>query len=258
MHSCLYEGWVRHRRFAPTPHAFRYELFMAYLDLSEIDDLVREQRLLSTSRFAPVAFRRADYLGDRAASLDESVRACVEKHTGARPAGPIRVLTQLAHFGFCFNPVSFYYCFDARGEQVESILAQITNTPWAERHEYVLQRRQAGGQLRERFAKRFHVSPFMPMSMQYDWRFRVPDATLAAHMDVLGGERKSFDATLVLKRHAMTDVNLARMLLKHPLMSARSVGSIYWQALRLYLKGARFHPHPRSSPDRIPIDSTLR
>jgi len=225
---------------------------MAFIDLCEIDELLRNRSLLSASRYAPIAFRRRDYIGDADVPLDRAVRARVAQHTGFMPSGPIRLLTHLAHFGYCFNPVSFYYCFDARGERVETVLAQITNTPWGERHEYVLRRTDEGGRIRERFEKRFHVSPFMAMDMEYEWRFSAPNRTLAIHMDVGGNSgSKTFDATLVLARRPITDANLARMLVVRPLMTARVIGAIYWQALRLYLKGAPFHPHPRTRPRGI-------
>lgn len=246
MNSCLYEGWVRHRRLVPAPHAFRYRLYMSYLDLSEIDSLFRGRWFWSTRRSAPVAFRRADYLGDPGISLDEAVRGCVEKHTGIRPNGPIRALTHLAHFGYCFNPVTFYYCFDAAGRRVVNILAEITNTPWGERHQYVLEGSPSGSthRVRQRFAKAFHVSPFLPMKLTYDWRFSEPGETLASHMDVMDDHRKLFDATLLMKRRPITAANLARMLARFPLMTARASLGIYWQALRLYFKRTPFYQHP--------------
>lgn len=246
MNSCLYDGWVRHRRFGSTPHAFRYRLYMTYLDLSEVDELFRGRWFWSTRTRSAVSFRRSDYLGDPNVSLDEAVRLCVEQQTGARPMGPIRVLTHLAHFGYCFNPVTFYYCFDPAGQRVSSIVAEITNTPWGERHQYVLENGDAGTatRMRQRFAKAFHVSPFLPMNLSYDWRFNEPGPTLAAHMDVVDGQHKVFDATLVMKRRPMTGTNLARMLARFPLMTARASLGIYWQALRLYAKRTPFHEHP--------------
>ena len=139
MQSCLYLGSLRHRRHAPRPHAFRYRVFMTYLDLGELDEVFRGRWLWSTRRPALAWMRRADYLGDPAVPLDEAVRERVARETGERPRGPIRLLTHLRMLGACFNPVSFYYCFDQAGERVETIVAEITNTPWNERHAYVLQ-----------------------------------------------------------------------------------------------------------------------
>jgi hypothetical protein len=252
MQSCLYAGSLRHRRFGPRPHAFRYDLFMAYLDLAELEDVFRGRWLWSTQRPALAWFRRADYLGDATRPLDEEVRERVWRETGRRPRGPIRLLTHLRMFGHCFNPVSFYYCFDARGERAETIVAEITNTPWKERHAYVLPAAASAsgaGRLRFRFDKQFHVSPFLPMALAYDWRFSVPRERLAVHMEDLRGGEKVFDATLALERREITGASLAGALARHPAMSAKIVAAIYWQALRLWLKGAPFHTHPAKLPD---------
>lgn len=244
MNSCLYVGWVRHRRFAPMPHAFRYRVYMTYLDLAELDDVFRGRWLWSTRRPAPIRFRRKDCFGDPRTPLDQAVRDRIEEHTGVRPAGPIRLLTHLAHFGYSFNPVSFYYCFDTSGSQLTHVLSEITNTPWSERHAYVLQRGTDRSKVTAQFQKTFHVSPFLPMDLAYDWRFTPPEESLAVHMGVHKGERKMFDATLALHRRPMTASNLARTFARFPAMPMRVVAGIYWQALRLLLKGAPFHAHP--------------
>lgn len=238
MHSCLYEGWVRHRRLAPAPRSFRYRTLLAYLDLDELDVVFRGRWFWSTGRRAAVAFRRADYLGDPSLPLAEEVRSYVARETGSRPCGPIRMLAYLAHFGYCFNPVVFYYCFEPSADRLEAVVAEITNTPWGERHRYLLR----GS--RSRFAKTFHVSPFMPMDLSYDWRCNVPGDALAVHMNLARQQQKVFDATLLLKRRAITGASLAYALARYPLMTQRASLAIYWQALLLYAQGARFYPHP--------------
>lgn len=245
--SCLYEGWVRHRRREPLPHAFRYPVFMVYLDLAEVDAVFRGRWFWSSRRRALARFDRADHIGDPRVPLDTAVRDLVEHQTGWRPAGPIRLLTHLRYFGYVFNPVSFYYCFGRAGAQVEAIVADVSNTPWGERHQYVLP--TSGESLRVHgFAptKVFHVSPFMPMDVDYDWRFSTPGGTLAVHMRSRRHGLDVFDATLVLRRRPITGASLARVLVRYPAMTARVVAGIYWQALRLWMKGAPFHPHPRS------------
>jgi len=248
MHSALYLGQVRHRRFAPRHHAFAYRLFMVYLDLAELDTVFRGRWLWSTHRPAPARLRRADYLGDPRIPLDQAVRERVAQETGLRPSGPIRMLTHLRYFGVCFNPVTFYYCFNAEDTHVETILAEITNTPWKERHAYVLheQRNEGRGTAkRYRFAKRFHVSPFMDMAIDYDWRFSAPDDHLAVHMEDYQNGAKIFDATLALQRREISGASLARVLIAFPLMTAKVIGGIYWQALRLWLKRVPVHAHPK-------------
>lgn len=260
MHSCIYRGWVRHRRHEPSEHRFHYSLFMMYLDLAELPQLFQQRWFWSTTRMAPARFKRSDYHRAQAApadqTLDEAVRTTVEQQTGKRPQGAIRLLTHLRYFGYIFNPVSFYYCFDAQG-QLESVLAEITNTPWKQRHAYVLPVSSSiarPGRLHFRFDKSFHVSPFWQMQMQYDWHLSEPGEQLHIHMANLSqgpdGERRAFDATLRLRRQAITGGSLALALARHPVMTAEVTAGIYWQALRLWLRRTPFFANPQHSSAR--------
>lgn len=245
--SALYEGWIAHRRHDPVEHSFRYPLFMAYLDLDELPGVLDPYRGWSARRPAPARFRRADYLGPDHRPLADCVRDAVAER-GGRAAGPIRLLTNLRYFGHCFNPVSFYYCFDAEGERVESVLAEVTNTPWGERHAYLLGRQSAEDRvIRGDLSKAFHVSPLMGMQQTYDWRTTEPGRSLSVHIDSHGAVGRTFDATLSLERTEMSAVAMRRVLLRYPAMTLQVVARIYWQALRLRLKGAPYHPHPRAA-----------
>jgi DUF1365 family protein len=242
---------VRHRRHEPSDNRFTYKLFMTYLDLAELPRVFEPYLFWSAKRAAPAWFRREDYLHlaeDRALSLDESVRTLVTQRTGRRPGGPIRLLTHLRYFGLSFNPVSFYYCFDPTGATVETIVAEITNTPWKERHAYVLpvgDSLTSGNAWQFRFEKQFHVSPFLPMDMRYDWRFSAPAQGLHVHMENWRDGRSAFDATLSLKREPISSASLARALVGFPLMTAQVVTLIHWQALRLWAKRTPFFTHPK-------------
>lgn len=247
--SAIYEGKVRHQRRMPRPHAFDYSMAQLYLDLDELDVVFRERWFWSIERSNLASFKRKDFHGDPSTPLAESVRTHVQAQTGERPEGPIRMLAHLRYAGFCFNPVTFYFCHGLSGE-LHSILAEITNTPWKERHAYVLPVSSAqvrGRALHWSFDKTFHVSPFLPMNRRYTWSFTSPAADLHVHMAVNDGAEREFDAHLSLRRRPLNGAQLARILLRYPLMTAQVMAGIHWQALRLWLKGVPVHDHPDKS-----------
>lgn len=296
--SCLYVGKVRHRRFTPVENAFTYSGSWLYLDLSELDQVFTGRWLWSTRRTALAHFHREDHLAfpedilpetldaeewpqqadqsfgrrpkrencdQQLPPLDVAVRSLVEAAGFERPTGPIRLLTQPRYFGYEMNPVSFYYCFDDSDQQVQTIVAEVNNTPWGERHCYILDRSNqpadsahslqtrdsnaekttsAARRLRFRHGKRFHVSPFMKMDMDYRWSIVAPDKTLTVHIENWRDEDRLFDCTLHLKRRPISGGQLAGSLIRHPFMTGKIAAGIYWQALRLWWKKVPFVPHP--------------
>jgi len=248
MNSCIYEGKVRHRRFNPVTNLFHYRLFMVYLDLAELKHVFNGRWLWSSGHVNLAYLRRRDHLGDPRIPLDRAVRNLVETTIGTRPSGRIRLLTHLRYFGHCFNPVSFYYCYDSLDKHVETIVAEVHNTPWFEEHCYVLgedhNEHPVKGWKRYQFDKAFHVSPFMEMEIRYDWRFREPGESINVHMIDFAKGKKRFDATLRLQRREMSSRTLARVMMMYPLMTLKVVTMIHWQALRLFIKGAPFYVHP--------------
>jgi len=246
MKSAIFEGRVRHRRMAPVPHAFRYRLFMMYLDLDELEEVFRRRWFWSVRGWGLARFRREDHFGDSKEPLITSIRRRVQTETGRLPEGPIRLLTHLRYFGYCFNPVSFYFCYDKNDVEVETIVAEVNNTPWGERHLYVLDDQSAASQsVHREFApkKAMHVSPFMAMDVDYRWRFTTRGDRLFIHMETSRDDKKIFDATLALTRTEISGPALARVLASHPLMTLKVIAAIHWQALRLWLKGTPVYDH---------------
>lgn len=244
--SAIFEGTVRHRRFGPVPHEFTFPLFMLYLDLAELETAAVAP-LFRVERAAPLSFRRADHAGDASVPLDTTIRNLVERESGARPRGPIRLLTHARTFGHVFNPVSFYYCFDESGLRVESVVGEVTNTPWRERHLYVghpASDTATGAAHRWQFQKALHVSPFMGMDQVYDWHFTDPGDGLSVHMDVVEAGAPRLDATMVMRRRPLTASALASALIRYPLLTLRVVAGIHIHAFRVWRKGNPYYPKP--------------
>jgi uncharacterized protein len=227
-----------------------------YLDLAETGRLFRLPLLFAKRGPSVLGFRRKDYLGDRKSDLAECVRREVQAKCGTRPEGPIRLLTQLSYFGTCFNPVSFYFCFDREGRRVEFMVAEVTNTPWRERHVYVVRFSGEGKQVFE-VPKAFHVSPFMPMEILYRWTLTSPGDRLSIHMESLNASDRSplFDATLSLHARPLDFRTLILTIFANPLMGMKAIPAIYFQAFKLFYKRLRFYSHPRGG-DRYALTGT--
>ena len=244
MNSAVYEGVLRHERLRPR-HAFAYRLAMPYLDLDELPDLFAVHPLWSTGRPNVVEFRRSDFLGDPAVPLAVAVRDLVEARTGTRPGGPVRMLAHLRTFGWLFNPITVYFCFDGDG-MLRTLVLDVTNTPWHEHHAYVID----GGTGPHRFAKELHVSPFFPMDQEYVLHVTGPGDRLDLRLDLIEGDTKVFGARLALRRREWSRAALGRVVWRYPLLTMRVSAGIYRQAARLRRKGAPFHRHPDAARHR--------
>lgn len=254
MESCIYEGQVRHTRSTPVLHRFSYRVFMMYLDLDELPELFESRWLWSSRRAAIARFRRSDHLGPASQPLSDSVRDLVQRETGRRPMGRIRLLTNMRYFGHGFNPVSFYYCFSDDGETLETIVAEVNNTPWGEQDTYVLPANEnigSGSVWRFQPAKKMHVSPFMPMDIHCDWCFNTPAKRMNVYMANSKGGKRFFNAAIKMQRTEISGAALARVLVTFPLMTVKVVVAIYWQALRLWLKRCPLYVHPQKKKTMV-------
>jgi DUF1365 family protein len=220
VHSAIYQGYLRHRRFRPNAHRFSYQVFMMYLDLDELDEVFALSPLWSARSWRPARFQRSDFLGDPQVALKQAVLDRIHEATGARHEGPVRMLANLRYFGFNINPICCYYCFDD-SEDLRYIVVEVTNTPWNERQSYVLQCDPGRRFQRINFHKQMHVSPFNPK-----------------------GDQVHVDATMALKRREISASSLTGILLQHPWMTAKVAAAIYWQALKLWIKRNPFYDHP--------------
>lgn len=245
MKSFLYPGTIEHRRFSPVSHEFRYRVCYYFLDLDEVKSLFRVPFFFSYNFPGLLAFHRKNYMGPVDLPLKDAVKMAIKKHTDEDFEGSIRILTNISWFGFCFNPVSFYYCYDA-SEKLKYIVSEVTNTPWGERNTEVYPFR-GEKQTLQQHPKTFHVSPFMQMGIDYSFVLNRPEEKIHILMQnrKTGEKDVIFDSTLALKRVPMTGLNVFWHTLKYPAMTFTTVFGIYWQALLLYfIKKTPFYDHP--------------
>lgn len=243
--SALYVGDVRHRRARPRVNAFRYRTYHALLDVDELPRLDREVRGFGYNRRAITGFRDDDHLGPASLPVREKLERWVQTQGVEFPTGPIRVLTNLRVLGHVFDPVSWWFCHHPDGE-LAMVVAEVNNT-FGESHCYLLDRleHRANGSVRAHTAKRFHVSPFLPVEgLSYRFTFVSRAEAITAHMDVFDADGKVLDATQSGTRVELTSRSLARTLLTHPLMTLRTVVLIHRQALRLVSKRVPFFRKP--------------
>lgn len=244
--AALLSGSVYHRRVLPKKHSFKYNVIYFYLNL---DCVHQFPSLLPIFKFDDRDYMKKHSIPGE--SIKETVRRLIKIQTGRISEGPIRILTQVRYFGFCFNPVSIYYCFNQEDTRVEYILLEISNTPWNERKVCILECQS--NDLIEQFdyLKNFHVSPFMPMDLIWTLQFKIPEPEMPekpiyVHMEDwdLTKETLFFDATLDLTPQSLTKKNLLREITKNPLLTLKPFFAIYFQALILKLKNIPFYSHP--------------
>ncbi|RVU84847.1 DUF1365 domain-containing protein [Leucothrix sargassi] len=246
MDSVIYSGHVRHRRYGDKQNAFKYTMFLTALDLDELNNGLGLGRLFAVDKWAVLSFRHNDYLGGKGKLTKEKVWEKVESLGGENYAGKVTILGQLRCFGIYFSPVNFYYCHDEQGT-LQYLLAEVSNTPWNERHCYLVEHKQ-----NTITDKTFHVSPFMNEDMVYQWRFTPLNPRLYLNIDNVSPDgNKLFDATIWMDKKALTRSNLIKQLIRIPAMTVKTMLGIYWQALKIYLKGIPYVPYTKKSKEIV-------
>jgi uncharacterized protein len=249
LRSTLYAGSVMHRRVRPRAHRLRYRVFWTLLDLDEIESLPRHLRLFSHNRFNAVSFFDKDH-GD---GSGRPLRTQVEeqlKLVGVESGGAIKLLCMPRVFGYGFNPLSIYFCYQTDGA-LAAILYEVHNT-FRQRHWYLIRvDRVAGPVVDQRCNKLFYVSPFMDMDMSYTFRVALPDERIALAIRAADKDGLLLVAALSGNRRPLTDGALLRLLAIYPLLTLKVMGAIHWHALRLLLKGMRLRARP--NPPNVPV-----
>ncbi|MCC5854958.1 MAG: DUF1365 domain-containing protein [Idiomarina sp.] len=244
MDSAIYWGMVRHRRFVPRSHVFQYSLMQWFFALDEIEEIGAISPWLRIKRgIAPFYFRQRDYLRDDFDFNNEQLADAVLRKMNQLSDSPLRgrvfFLGNIRAFGIFFSPLNCYYLQDENGAFTH-MLAEVSNTPWNERHYYLVDLKEQASH-----DKAFHVSPFNPMEMRYHWRLKAPGKQLLVHIEA-HREVREFDATMQLRVSALNRKEVFRVLRKHPVMTVKIVAGIYWEALRLFIKRVPFYGHQKS------------
>lgn len=244
----IFTGRVRHRRFTPRQHQFSYKLFMFCFDIGDLTHSFKDIKQVSIEKFNWFSFQRKNYLSHPDIPLEEYMRQLVSAKFNIYPTGKIYLLTQLTCLGYCFNPISLYFIFNANKQKLDYLVIEVTNTPWGEKHHYVLESAQQveNNVYQYQFKKKLHVSPFMAMNYEYQFNLKLTKQKIIVHMENHCDGKKDFDATLTLTAVAQNVSIFQKVLRRYPLITYKVALAIYWQAFKLWRKGVPFHSHPKT------------
>lgn len=246
--SAILRGRVHHARYRPTQHAFDYSIAQWWLALDELEQVAAQSRLFRLNHFAPLEFRRSDYLGDTEGDLATAVKHKLSELTGQSITGRVFFLGAVRTFGLYFSPLNCFFVQSEDTQEFTHMLAEVSNTPWNERHYYGLDLNQA--LVHE---KTFHVSPFNHLDMRYHWQLRPPTQQPGhqslVHLNVLA-EQRDFSATMKLTRVELNSKSIRNVLLRYPVNTLGTVLAIYWQALRLWVKRTPLYTHPKTKSSK--------
>lgn len=240
---CIYIGGVFHKRHIPFEHAFRYRVFTLLLDIDEIPTLSKTLKTFSFNRFNLFSLHERDHGPRDGSPIRPWIEAAAQEKSINIKDGKIMMLTFPRILGYVFNPITLYFCHDKNGA-LKAILYQVKNT-FGGQHGYMLRVAPNETIIKQECAKNFHVSPFIHMDCTYKFRLTQPAETLDFAIHQFTGENeKILTATWDGVRAPLNDKILIKTLLTHPLLTLKIITAIHWQALKLWLKGAKFIPSP--------------
>lgn len=257
LNSSIFNGQIRHRRYAPKQNSFNYHLYMLALDVDEVLNQKLPQGIFGYSWYNPIRFVEKDYLKGEPGSLKQRIQNKVKKLGGQWQEGRVTMLVQARCFGLYFSPANFYFCYND-SDSCQYMLAEVSNTPWNQRHYYLIDMKNQGYTDKE-----FHVSPFMDLDMKYHWRIKAPEKNsnqLLVHIEnitVNNNQEKAklFDATLALTKQPFTFKMQCKVWSTLPVMTFKIVATIYYQALKLFIKKVPFVSYQSSKTKSASINS---
>ncbi len=244
MNTCLYECRVRHQRFSPAPHRLDIPIFMFYVDLDELDGLSRKIHFMSRNSFNLYSFRDADHFKNSKQDLKSEITEFLRTNGISAEIGRIMLLTHLRFLGHVFNPVSFYFCFDAAGRPLAAI-AEVSNT-FGEMKPYFIPPADAG-RFQKRTKKLFYVSPFMDLDLDFDFDLREPAETIDIYIDDIKGSERVLTSSLTGSKRSLENGRLFWYTFKYPFITLKVIALIHWHAFLLW---AKMIPHHKKDSEQ--------
>jgi DUF1365 family protein len=253
LHSGIYLGEVMHQRLRPVKHRFVYRVSAWLIDLDELETL-NQFTCVSIDRFNLFSFHQRDHGDGSGTPLKTQIKALLQQHNIDTGSGAVRLLCYPRLFGYVFNPLSVFYCYNKSGD-LSAILYEVSNT-FGQRHSYLIPVDPLNAEvIRQQADKAFYVSPFMPMQTAYQFRLQPPDTNLAVMIRQTDDQGPLFDATFSGKRIEITQRSILKTFIRHPLMTLKVIGGIHWEALRLWRKGMKVQPRPMQPAYRVSLVS---
>ncbi len=240
-------GHVVHHRQHPKKHRFKYHMSWCLFNLSQLDQTIKNNRWFSLNAFNLISIKNKDYINDEQVSIKDKIHDYLVSQTQHPFDGQVYLFTHPRFLGCGFNSVNFYLCYE--NKQLSYIVSEINNTPWGQKHLYFHDLKcdsQHAHDATFRFSKSFHISPFAEMDIDYAWNFKITDQQFDVSMQLDQKGKTIMNVVLKTQLQPMTDKNQLKWMITRPFQGIKMLSGIYWQALKIWLKGIPFFSHPKS------------